>query len=161
MKNSRYLTLIVLTLFIGCNFSKGVKKDLATGLSASYNGFAVTDVFLADNSDKRLSSNKIPLGSEIKIIADGVENYTVKEGKVFPGCSIWLTSKEGKELLFLPDAFSDLKEGKVLNEARALKALLTTGDPMMAGEVYHFKAVFFDKLKKENTITAEVDLQMQ
>ncbi|HEY6435197.1 MAG TPA: hypothetical protein VIY47_01290 [Ignavibacteriaceae bacterium] len=161
MKKPCLLYFIVFVLFCACNFSKGVKKDLATGLSASYNGFAVTDIFLADNSDNRLSSNKIPLGSEIKIIADGVENYVVKEGKVYPGCSIWLTSKDGKELLFVPDAFSDLKDGKVQNEARALKALLTTGEPMVAGETYHFKAVFFDKLKKENTITAEVDLLMQ
>jgi hypothetical protein len=161
MKNSRLFIFIVFTMLCACNFSKGVKKDLTTGLSASYNGFAVTDIFLADNSDNRLSNNKIPLGSAIKIIADGVENYTVKEGRVFPGCSIWLTSKDGKELLFVPDAFSDLKDGKVQNEARALKALLTTGEPMVAGETYHFKAVFFDKLKKENTITAEVDLQMQ
>jgi len=161
MKNHRLLYFIVFVLFCACNYSKGVKKDLTTGLSASYNGFAVTDIFLADNSNNRLSNNKIPLGSAIKIIADGVENYTVKEGRVYPGCSIWLTSKDGKELLFVPDAFSDLKDGKVQNEARALKALLTTGEPMVVGETYHFKAVFFDKLKKENTITAEVDLQMQ
>jgi len=161
MNNRRLLYFIVFVLFCACNFSKGVKKDLATGLSASYNGFAVTDIFLADNSDNRLGSNKIPLGSEIKIIADGVGNYTVKEGKVYPGCSIWLTGQDGKELLFVPDAFADLKDGKAQHEAKALKALLTTGEPMVAGEIYHFKAVFFDKLKKENTITAEVDLLMQ
>ena len=161
MKNSRVFSLIVFTLLVACNFSKGVKKDLTTGLSASYNGFAISDIFLTDESDSRLSNNKVPVGAVVKIVADGVENYTVKDGKVYPGCTIVLTDKAGKELLNVPDAFAELTDGKIQKEATALKALLTTGSPMVAGETYHFKAVFFDKLKKENTITAEVDLLMQ
>jgi hypothetical protein len=161
MKNSRLFTFLIFTLFVACNFSKGVKKDLNTGLLASYNGFGVDDIYLADQSDNRLNNNKVAMGAVVKIIADGVVNYVTKEGKVFPGCTIILTDTAGKEILNVPDAFSDLTDGKPQNEARALKATLTTGNPMLAGEIYHLKAIFFDKLKKENTITAEVDLKMQ
>ena len=161
MKNSRLFVLIIFTLVSACNFSKGVKIDVNTGLHASYNGFGVDDIYLADQSNNKLSSNKITMGAEVKIIADGVVNYVSKEGKVYPGCTIILTDTAGKEILKVPDAFSDLTDGKPQNEARALKATLTTGNPMLAGETYHLKAIFYDKLKKENTITAEVDLLMQ
>jgi len=161
MKNSRLFIFIVCTFLVACNFSKGVKKDLNTGLLASYNGFGVDDIYLADQSDNRLNTNKVAMGAVVKIIADGVVNYVTKEGKVFPGCTIILTDTAGKEILNVPDAFSDLADGKPQNEARALKATLTTGNPMVPGETYHFKAIFYDKLKKENTITAEVNLQMQ
>jgi hypothetical protein len=161
MKNFRLFILIVFSLSSACNFSKGVRIDVNTGLHASYNGFGVDDIYLADQSNNKLSSNKVTMGAEVKIIADGVVNYVSKEGKVYPGCTIILTDTTGKEILNVPDAFSDLKDGKPQNEARALKATLTTGNPMLAGTTYHFKAIFYDKLKKENTITAEVDLQMQ
>lgn len=137
-------TLLVLS---SCNFSKGVKKDLATGLSASYNGFSIDDIYLV-SGDQKLGSNTIPLGTKIAIVASGVENFTEKDGKVFPGCSILLTDKSGKEILKLPDAFADMVNGTNAADAKALQATLTTGNPMVAGETYHMKARFYDKNKK-------------
>jgi hypothetical protein len=156
------LLFISLSLLLSCQFSKGVKKDLGTGLSASYNGFALEDVYLVSGAeDTRLSNNKITLGNKVSIVVTGVDHYAEQNGVVFPGCTIILKDKTGKELLNLPNAFEHLKDGQPKAEASTLKAILTTGDPMVAGETYHLEARFYDLHKKENTIMTNVDLVAQ
>jgi hypothetical protein len=152
---------ILFILFYSCQFSKGVKKDLNTGLSASYNGFAMDDIFLADADRNRLGSNKITLGTKLLVIATGVDYYSEKDGKAFPGCTIVLTDKNKKELLRLPDAFEDMTDGTPAAQAKTLQAQLNTGQPMVAGQTYRLNVRFFDKNKKENEIVAHVDLLMQ
>jgi hypothetical protein len=147
-------------LLSSCNFSKGVKKDLSTGLSTSYNGFAVEDMYLTVDANK-LSSNKIILGKEISVVASSVENYVEKDGKVFPVCSILLTDRAGKEILNLADAFADMKDGVKSSKAGMLNAVINTGNPMVAGETYHLKTRFYDKLKKESEIISDIDIVMQ
>jgi len=157
MKNLKMIFFLIPIIISSCNFSKGVKKDLSTGLSASYNGFSIDDIYLA-KEELRLNSNIISLGSKINITVTGVNNFAEKNGKVFPGCTIILTDKAGKEILNLPDAFADMVNGTTAAEAKTLLATLTTGDPMVAGETYHLKTRFFDKNKKENEIIADIDL---
>lgn len=161
MTKHSLLLLSLLFVITSCQFSKGVKKDLNTGLSASYNGFAIDDIFLADGDKTRLSNNKIILGTKLLVIATGVDYYTEKNGRVYPGCTIILTDKNKKELLNLPDAFEDMKEGTPATEAKTLQAQLNTGDPMLPGETYHLNVRFFDKNKKENEIVANVDVVMK
>ena len=139
--------LLLSSFFSSCNFSQGVKKDLNTGLSASYNGFAIDDIYLASEG-QRLNSNSIAMGSKINITVTGVENFVVKDGKVYPGCTIILTDKAGKEILNLPDAFSEMKEGTTTDEAKTLQASLNTGNPMAVDDTYHLNVRFFDKNKK-------------
>ena len=156
-----YLLVPALFIFISCQFSKGVKKDLNTGLTASYNGLAMEDIFLTDENGKRLDNNKIKMGSKIFMVATGVDYYTEKQGKVFPGCRILLTDKNKKEILNLPDAFADMAAGATGAEAKTLQARLNTGEPMVTGETYHLSVRFFDKNKKENEIVSNVDLVMK
>ncbi len=159
MKQNQILIALFAIALYSCNFSKGVKKDLSTGLSTSYNGFAVEDVYLTVDGSK-LSSNKVSLGKEILVVANGVENFEEKNGKVFPGCSILLTDKAGKEILNLADAFADMKDGVETSKANVLNATLNTGSPMVVGETYHLKTRFYDKLKAESEIISNVDLVM-
>ncbi len=160
MKVKNFLIAAIIILY-SCSggFSKGVKKDLSTGLSTSYNGFAVEDIYLAVD-DKKLSGNKIVLGKKVELIADGVDFYGVKDGKVNPGCRIILTDKTGKELLNLPDAFAE-QAALDKTKAASLKATLTTGSPMQVGETYHLNVRFFDKYKNESEIVSDVDLMMK
>ncbi len=148
----------VILLIASCNFSKGVKKDLNTGLFISYNGFAVEDVYIMDTAENKLSSNTVALGNVVLIRATGVENFQEKDGKVFPGCSILLTDKTGKEVLNIQDAYADLKDGVVASDANTLTASVNTGNPMVVGETYHLITIFFDKQKADNTITTKVNL---
>ena len=162
MNKRLFFSAILFSLiFTSCNFSKGVKKDLNTSLSAAYNGLALEDIYLTDAKGNRLSNNQISLGSKLDVVATGVDYFVEKDGKVFPGCSILLTDKTGKEILNLPDAFAEMKEGTIIAEAKTLQASLNTGDPMLVGETYHLSVRFFDKNKKENEIVANVDLLMK
>ena len=148
-------------IIISCQFSKGVKKDLNTGLSASYNGLTIDDIFLTDASGKRLNDNKIKLGDKVLMVVSGVDYFTEQEGKVFPGCQIILTDKDKNELLNLPDAFADQTSGTTPAEAKTLQASLNTGQPMVSGATYHLLVRFYDKKDKEKTILSDVDLVMQ
>ncbi len=162
MRNLTFYSLILLlSVFSSCSFSKGVKKDLNTGLSTAYNGFALDDIYLTDTKGSRLANNKISLGTPLALVATGIANFEEKDGKVFPGCSILLTDKTGKEILNLPDAFAEMKEGTTAAEAKTLQASLSTGDPMVVGETYHLYVRFYDKNKKESEIVANVDLLMK
>jgi hypothetical protein len=162
MNQKQILIAVIAIVLYSCSggFSKGVKKDLATGLSVTYNGFAIKDIYLIVD-DNKLSTNKITLGKEVNVIVDGVEYFQEKDGKVFPGCSIILTDKAGKEILNLPDAFASLKDGLDKDKAGLLKAQLNTGSPMAVGETYHLKSRFFDKQNNANEIVADVDLIMK
>lgn len=157
---SIFITLATIIL-ASCSggFSKGVKKDIGTGLIATYNGFSVDDVYIVIDGKKALN-NKVPLGKKLFIEAAGVDFYEVVDGKVFPGCSIILTDKAGKELLNLPDAFTDLNEGVNAKDATMLDASLNTGEPMEVGQTYTLKVRFYDKKKKENEIVTQVELVM-
>ena len=156
--NFKFLLISTLFVLSSCQFSKGVKKDLCTGLSASYNGFTLDDIYLANENGNRLNNNKITLGSKVLVLATGVDYFSEKEGRVFPGCSILLIDKNKKEILNLPDAFAEMTSGTPAAEAKTLQASLNTGAPMIAGETYHLHVRFYDKNKKENEIVADVEL---
>ncbi len=160
MKIKLFIAAICITM-CSCSggFSKGVRKDLATGLSASYNGLTLNDIYLVIDSAK-VKSNRIPLGKKVIVEAQGVDFFTVEGGKVFPGCSIVLTDKSGKELLSIADAFESLNAGTSAAEATVLDATLNTGDPMEVGQTYILKVRFYDKKNKENEISSQVELVM-
>ncbi len=161
--HSKIISVLCIILFYcSCSggFSKGIKKDLSTGLTATYNGFALDDIYLSSN-ESRLSTNKVLLGEKISIMASGVNNFKEKDGRVFPGCTIILTDNTGKELLNLPDAFADMAAGTTKDQASTLKAQLNTGDPMVAGATYHLKVRFFDKNNASSEIVANADIIMK
>jgi hypothetical protein len=161
MKKNQFLIAALAIVLYSCSggFSKGVKKDLSTGLSTSYNGFAVDDVYLTVDGNK-ISSNKVSLGKQILVVANGVDYYEEKSGKVFPGCSILLTDKTGTAILNIADAFAEMKDGFEPNKASMLNATINTGNPMVVGETYHLKTRFYDKQKITSEIVSEVDLVM-
>lgn len=150
--------LLLLTACGGGSFSKGVKKDSTTGLNSSYNGFAVDDIYLTDDKGNKLTSNQVTLGNALLLVASGVENYKLVNGKAYPGCNIILTDKNKKELLNLADAFASLNEGIPAAEATELKATLTTGTTMQAGETYQLYVHFYDKKKPTSVITSTITL---
>jgi predicted small secreted protein len=100
------IVILSCVLFLGCNYSKGTKKDFRTGLSFSYNGFIVKDVLLIDSTDKRMTDNKVQINTRIAIVALGVNNYQLKDNKVFPGMMLLVTDKKGTPVLKADDLFA-------------------------------------------------------
>lgn len=166
MKNKQLTTLIifctVLIFLSACNFSVGTNKDLKTGLSISYNGFTVKEVYMTDQAGNRLSSNKIPLGSTMHVIANNVGGYTLKDGKAYPGCAITVTDKTGKIMGTLPDVLEEVsKNGLEPANATLLSTDIRLSPPFVVGQTYHLNVRFFDKQNAKSKITADVDLTLE
>lgn len=162
MKNSLSLSIVALAFMAGaCNFSAGTQKDFATGLSYSYNGFRVERVALVGPGDVTMGDNKVSLNTQITMVAEGISNYELKDGKVFPGMAMTVTDKAGVAVINEADLFAEGTEGYSAQDASVLRGLITIGNPMVSGEVYHAKIRIWDKVKPENELTAEVDLEVK
>jgi predicted small secreted protein len=158
----QYIITLVLgcIIFAGCNFSKGTKKDFRTGLSFNYNGFIVKDVLLVDPANQRMSDNKVQLNTQMAIVAIGVSNYGLKDGKVFPGMMLLVTDKNGTPVINAADLFEG-DQGHPEANANELRGDISIGKPMVSGESYHVKMRIWDKVKPDNEINAEADLIVQ
>lgn len=161
MRNSFYLFTGVALLCGACSFSAGTNKDLATGLSYSYNGFRVDRVLLIGPDNTIMGSNEVVLNSQIAIVVEGLSNYELKNDKAFPGLMMTVTDKAGVAVISEADLFSEGKEGYPATDASALRGTITIGNPMVSGETYHAKIRIWDKVKPENELTAEVDLKVK
>ena len=140
-----------------CNFSVGTKKDFGTGLSYTYNGFAVDEVLLVGPDNVAMSNNEVPLNTQLGIVVQGLTNYQLQDDKAFPGIELRVTDKAGTAVLDEADLFAN-SEGYSTADASVLRGTVTVGEPMKSGETYHLKMRVWDKTKPENELTAEVDI---
>ncbi|MEO6980088.1 MAG: hypothetical protein ABI113_16985 [Mucilaginibacter sp.] len=154
------LLLANMLISAACNLSTGFKKDVSTGISFSYNGFRVKDVLLIDPADKRMTDNKVKLNTQIAIVALGINNYGLKDGKAFPGMMLLVTDKKGTPVLNAPDLFAADK-GHPPAYATELRGDIIIARPMVAGETYHVKVRVWDKVKASNELNIEADLVVQ
>ncbi|HEY3402025.1 MAG TPA: hypothetical protein VGK59_01495 [Ohtaekwangia sp.] len=159
-KKISLVLLIIPVLLLSCSFSAGTKKDLANGLSHSYNGFTVEEAFLVGSDNTVLLSNKVPLNSQVAIVVQGIGNYVLKDDKAFPGLSLTVTDLQKTPVLDEADLFAGT-EGYSVADASVLRGTVTVADPMKAGQTYHIKMRIWDKNNPENEITSEVDIEVQ
>lgn len=150
------LFLMVL-LLTSCNFSKGVKADLMTGLTYSYNGFAVDKAIVVNNGNT-VNGKKHPQNSQLTVVLQGVRNYTEVDGKVYPGCSLEVIDEAGNIVLKNDDLFKGVEATK--EDASTLSASVTLGSPMAAGNSYKMKAKVYDKKNTENVIDIELSFDV-
>jgi hypothetical protein len=155
------LKFIVVMMFTSCSFSAGVKKDLATGLSSSYNGFAIESISVVDADNKSLSSNEVTLDSKFSIVFEGIENYELKNEKAFPGLSLQVTDVEGKDVINESDLLASYTDGVSTTDASVLSGSVTVGNPIVSGKTYHCKVCIFDKNKAESEIVADMDFKVK
>lgn len=158
-----YVFALMLLLGSGCSnsgkdgfsigFSKGVKADLMTGAKTSYNGFAVENVYVVDAEDNQLNDNKVPINSKFSIVFEGIENYTLKEGKAFPGLALEVTDEVGGFILDEADLLSNSTEGFDPETASVLRGTITVGEPMEIGKTYRCKVRVFDKNSEAEIVT--------
>jgi hypothetical protein len=140
--------------------STGVKMDLSTGTKTSYSGFSVEEIYIVDAEDNSLSNNEIPLDTKFSIVYQGIANYTLKDGKAFPGLSMQVTDAAGNFVLNEADLFSNSTEGYSTEDASVLRGTVTVGTPMQSGETYHCKIRVFDK-NSEAEIVSELDFTVK
>jgi hypothetical protein len=150
-----------LVLLVGCSFSKGTKKDLTTGLSTSYNGFAIDDIAIVGDGDKALSSGTVPMNSKFAIVFQGIENYTLKNDKAFPGLAITVTDSKGTEIMKEADLLAGSAEGYSSTDASVLRGAITVASPMVVGQSYHCTIRVFDKNNPTSEIVSELDFTVK
>ena len=110
--------------------------------------------------DEQLGSNEIPLDSKFSIVYQGIENYTLKDGKAFPGLSMEVTDAAGNFVLNEANLFGSSTEGYSAEDASVLRGSVTVGNPMKSGETYHCKIRVFDK-NSDAEIISELDFKVK
>lgn len=160
MKKLPFYAFALACALTACNFSVGTKKDLSTGLSYSYNGFAVSEVYFVDADNLPKGSNEVDLNSEVAIVVQGIEHYTLIDGKAYPGMSLTVSDQDGNRVIGEDDLFeSNIGYSPV--EASVLRGTITVGEPMVSGQTYATTLRIWDKHNDKNTITVELNLKVK
>ncbi|MEO6303150.1 MAG: hypothetical protein ABIP51_08245 [Bacteroidia bacterium] len=151
--------IVVSLLLIAC--SVGVKKDLMSGLSIKYDGFAVGNSFLVKDNQKT-TDVKIKPGQDISVVFTGITGFKEIDGKVYPGASIVVVDSKGKTVLDIADLFSSYDstgvDTKMVQEALSIKFTAPpTGSEK--GEIYSWKSKVWDK-KGKSTLDCELQLEV-
>jgi len=122
------VTVIILASCNGPIISAGIKKDFNTGLSSTYTGMEPENVFLVMNNEV-LNHTDIPIGESFLVVNDGIKGMQAKDGKVKVGCSLSISTQQGKVLLSDKDLFEGHDEFEE-KDAKLLKCIVSTGEPM-------------------------------
>jgi hypothetical protein len=154
------LILSAFLAFVLASCSVGVNKDLLSGLKMANNTLTYTEAGLQVN-DQKVTTNEFDLSTKVKLVVEGVTGFTMQDSLVYPGASMQVIDKDGKAVLDYPDLFAQYDStGVFVTDAEYLSMSLTIGDPMVAGETYHWKMKFWDK-KGSGDITAEMDVKVK
>lgn len=152
--------VIVIVTASSCNFSAGVNKDLTTGLSYEYNGFGVDEVVFVDPKNERATNNEVTLNTEVAIVAQGLTNYELKDGRAFPGLALSVKDKSGNAVIDEADLFSQ-SEGFSADDASVIRGSVTIGEPMQSGNTYDVVMRIWDKNKPDSQLTATMEIVVQ
>ncbi|TAD98391.1 MAG: hypothetical protein EAZ97_10955 [Bacteroidetes bacterium] len=154
-KSVKLLTVLSFVLFLATSCSKS-SKDLEVKKS----GLVAGDIYL-EVDGKRLDKNEVLFGSNVFLFVAGLNNLEQKDGKVFIGCSMVVSDSTGKILAESEDVFAQYKDSGISpQDAANLNINMDTGDPMVAGSTYNWKARFFDRLNPKNEIKTETDVKL-
>jgi hypothetical protein len=153
MKTKLMLIIFLAFLLNACNV--GVKTDLLTGLKTSYNGISCENAYLTLDNTK-ISSNQFEFGKIYHLNLNGVNGFTLKDGKVNLGAAIVVTDASGSKVVDFPDLFEQYTtEGITAEQAASLDLSIKILEKYKAGEKYNWKSKVWDKNGK-GIINAEV-----
>lgn len=139
----KFLPTFLILLFIGnVIFSAEFKKD--SNISIESNGLSVDDAYLSSYG-QRFDSDQLQFQTKVHLNLDGVKGYSIKDDKVFIGCSMQVFDKQGNALLDEADLFAG-GNGLDRNTAGNLFLALIVGTPMKLGETYLWKVKVWDKV---------------
>lgn len=160
-RNKNIFSALIFALLLLVSCSVGVKKDLLSGLSIKYNGFAVQESYLVKNN-KQTTDVKIKPGEKISLVFTGVTGFKEIDGKSYPGASIMVIDSKGKTVLEVADLFASYDStgvgSKLVEEALSIEFTApTTGSEK--GDTYNWKSRVWDK-KGTSELTCELNLEV-
>ncbi len=161
-KNKNIFGLLIMALLVSVSCSVGVKKDLLSGLSIKYNGFAVENSFLVKN-DKKTTDVKIKPGEKMTVFFTGISGFNSVEGMAYPGASILVVDSKGKTVLDVADLFSDYDstgvDVKTAEEGLSIE-FTAPASGSEKGDIYNWKSKIWDK-KGKSELTCELELEVE
>jgi hypothetical protein len=165
MKPTAFIILISM-LLTGCKFSKSVKKDLASGLTATGEDITCEDVYLTVNNE-RTTRNSFIYGETFYMNFDDVKGFARENGNVFPGLVMTVINQAGDTIWKTDDLYSKSTEGFNYSPL-ILNADLTVAAPIQSKNEYSlfidiwdkkgkgkFKTKFDFKVRENELITVE------
>ena len=153
-----FLCIVIFLSLLSCGGSLkvGIKKDLSTGMVATYKNLEPGDIYLVMNGEV-LNHTDIPLGESFLLVNSDIQGLHEIGGKVSLGCSLTIMDQDGLKVLEEKDLFAgrDIFDE---NEVDYLKCTINTGQPMQWEENYRVVATFWDKFG-DGRITNEVSIR--
>lgn len=147
---------VVLT---ACSIGGGVSEGK---LTYHYTDCVVRNVQLVDAGNKPITNNVVHMGTTFLIAATGIQNFTLTDGKAYPGCELSVTDRFDKTIARIPDVLeSSAKDGISTPGALDLSATITMSPPLTSGETYKITARFFDKKEAKKEVVAEVAVRLE
>ena len=109
--------------------------DHDTELSTAFAGLTVKQAYIVDGNDKKIAGGKVALNSNFSIVYEGVNNYTLKDGKAFPNLSMQVIDNNQQTVLSKSDLFAtSYPDGLSVSDASVLRATIIVGDPIKPGK---------------------------
>jgi hypothetical protein len=131
----------------------GAKLNHGTEMTTAFNGLALENVYIVDGDDKKITTSEVALNSKFSIVYEGVKNYTLKDGKAFPGLSIQVIDNNQVTVIQEGDLLAHYQDGLSEADASVLRATITVGDPMKPGK-YICTVQVIDKNNNDSAIAS-------
>lgn len=137
---------LIAVLVTGCQFSKSVKKNLISGLTATGDILTCNDVYLTINNE-RSAENSFNYGEMVYLVFNDIQGFTKEGGKVFPLMQIVVTDNSGDTAIFADDLYSEYTEGMDYSPLQ-LTADVTVATPIKSGGEYTMSVKISDRKGK-------------
>jgi hypothetical protein len=156
MKTFIPIALAILVL-AGCNFSRSVKKDLISGLTATGKDLTCDDVYITVNSERTTRKTFI-YGENFYLNMSDVKGFSRENGNVFPGMRMYIMNNTGDTIFQTDDLYSGFREGMNYSPL-LLTADLTVAAPIKSKGNYTQIVNVWDK-KGDGVFTSEFDFNV-
>jgi hypothetical protein len=152
------IVILLFTLTLGaCSFSKSVKVDLLSGLTAKGDLISCDDVYLTVNGEK-VNSNVFTYGEEFYLNFNKIEGFKRENERVFPGMDLIVTNTAGDTMLYSTDMYKNYPEGINLSPL-LLQSNITVADPIHSNMEYILTVNLNDK-KDKGTFNAKLNFKV-
>ena len=158
MKKFIIIPFTAIGLFISCEFSKSMNKDLISGLTTTGSGLSCGEVFLSSNKE-RINRHSFIYGEKIHLSFDDISGFEKKDGYAFPGLRMTVLSQAGDTILNYPDLYSDNVQGFKLAPL-ALSTNLVIAEPLHSSDRYKLLVDIWDKNGK-GTFSVSMDFDIK
>ena len=151
------ISLLVLMLMSGCQFSKSVNKDLLSGLFTKGDGLSCDETFLTVDANK-INRNNFVYGETFVINFNKIDGFNMVNEAVFPDMTLLVLDTGGDTMLYASDLYNNYPDGIKLDPL-LLTSEVTVAAPMRSGKEYKLYVNIKDK-KGDGVFNSEFEFKV-